>query len=33
MGFRPISVEEKIAMVCEVIKKGRISYIGKQVDH
>ena len=29
MGFRPISVEEKIAVLCEVIKKGKIEPVAR----
>ncbi len=29
MGLRPISVEEKIAVLCEVIKKDKIESIAR----
>jgi len=29
MGFRPISVEEKIAVLCGVIKKGKIEPVAR----
>jgi len=29
MGFRPISVEEKITIICEVIKKDKIEPVAR----